>query len=432
MRPLGAIKSLCFIGAVLAFNQQLFGQLVETVPGPIIETRPDTGTPIAATAQTYSIFQHPRGLTLSLSANGGYDDNVNSLPGGAGAAYTSESASLSYTFGTPRTHVSLMTGGGISYYSNNRSIDPNVYLDLSLSHSFSRRMTLNLSMFASYQSQTDISTPLGSNQQLGNYLHTGDTISLTYSWLPRLSTVTSYSFSLLKYDNSAASMQNSTASMQNSAASTLNRIENDFAETFQFLLWPATSGTVEYSLGIISYESAPMDSTTHSFLFGINHSFTPRLFASFNAGVELRFAEDTGFKPGPRFESDLTYILHHGSLIWTSGYSIEEPDAPGATARPSFRTGLTFNHSFTRRLSGSLALFYVYGGSQVGSGSSSTENTFDFGPSLNCLITRHLSANVGYHFSKVDSGSGSSNLNSGFASGSYTKNSLFAGLNFTF
>jgi len=413
MRPLGAIKSLCLIGAVLALNQQLFGQVVETIPGPILETRPENGTPIAATAQTYSIFQHPRGLTLSLSANGGYDDNVNSAPGGGGgAAYTSENASLSYTFGTPRTHVSLATGGGIAYYSNNRSIDPNLYLDLSLSHSFSRRMTLSLSIFASYQSQTDVSTPLGSNQQLGNYLHTGDTISLEYSWFPRLSTVTSYTFGLLKYDGSAASM--------------LNRIENDFAETFQFLLWPATSGTVEYSLGIISYESAPMDSTTHSVLFGINHSFTPRLLASLNAGVELRFAEDTGFKPGPRFESDLTYILHHGSLIWASSYSIEEPDAPGATARPSFRTGLTLNYGLTRRLSGSLALFYVHGGSQNGSSSSSTEDTFDIGPSFNCLITRHLSANVGYHFSKVDSGS------VGPVSGSYTKNSLFAGLNFSF
>jgi hypothetical protein len=434
MRPLGAIKSLCFIGVALAFNQQLYAQVVETIPGPILETRPENGTPIAATAQTYSVFQHARGLTLSLSANGGYDDNVNSLPGGAGAAYTSENASLSYTFGTPRTHVSLATGGGIAYYSNNRSIDPNLYLDLSLLHSFSRRMTLSLSIFASYQSQTDVSTPLGSNQQLGNYSRTGDTISLTYSWLPRLSTVTSYSFSLLKYDSSAASMQNSGASMQNSAASMLNRIENDFAETFQFLLWPATSGTVEYSLGIISYESAPMDSTTHSVLVGINHSFTPRLLGSLNAGIELRFAEDSGFKPGPHFESDLTYILHHGALIWTNSYSIEEPDAPGATARPSFRTGLTFSHSFTRRLSGSLALFYVYGGSQLGSSSSSAENTFDIGPSLHCLITRHLSADVGYHFTKVDSGSGSglSNLNSGFGSGSYTKNSLFAGLNFTF
>src|SRR6202043_4270703 len=77
MRPLGAIKSLCVIGVALAFNQQLCAQVVETIPGPILETRPDTGTPIAATAETYSIFPPPRGLTLSVSATGGYNDNVN-------------------------------------------------------------------------------------------------------------------------------------------------------------------------------------------------------------------------------------------------------------------------------------------------------------------------------------------------------------------
>jgi hypothetical protein len=213
-------------------------------------------------------------------------------------------------------------------------------------------------------------------------------------------------------------------------------MDHTFSEQFRYLLWPATTGVAEYRYGIIAYESAPLDSTTNSLLAGLEHSFTPRLHGSFRAGVELRSSEDSGFQPGPYFESTLTYILRHGSVIWTNGYSIEEADSPGASARPSFRTGLTLNYGFTRRLSGSLALFYVYGGNQSGGGSSgsssSTENTFDIGPSLNCLITRHLSANVGYHFTKVDSGSGLSNLNSGFGSGSYTKNSLFAGLNFTF
>src|ERR1700747_2450226 len=269
MRPLGAIKSLCVIGVALAFTESFYAQTVETATGPIIETRPDTGTPIAATAQTYSVFQHPRGLTLSISASGGYDDNVNSTANGQGAAYSSENGSIFYTFGTLRTSVNLAAGGGISYYSSNRSIDPSVYLDLSLTHSFSRRMTFSLSIFTSYQSQTDISTPLGSNQQLGNYVRTGDTISLTYGIVPRVSSVTSYTFALLKYDSSAANGANTAI-----AASSLDRIENTFSQSLQFLLWPATSGSVEYSLAIVSYDSAPMDSTTHSINFGLNHSFT--------------------------------------------------------------------------------------------------------------------------------------------------------------
>src|SRR5450830_1709032 len=112
---------LCIVGVALVFDQQLCGQVVETIPGPILETRPENGTPIAATAQTNSIFRPPRGLTLSISATGGYDDNVNTSStggSGSGSLYTSENAALSYTFGTPRTQVSLATGGGITYYSD--------------------------------------------------------------------------------------------------------------------------------------------------------------------------------------------------------------------------------------------------------------------------------------------------------------------------
>lgn len=418
MRPLWAIKGLCFIGVVLAFNQQLCAQVVETVPGPILETRPENGTPIAATAETNSIFSPPRGMNLSVSVVGGYDDNVNATSiGGSGSLYTSETAALSYTFGTPRTLVSLATGGGITYYFDHpggHDKDTNAYLGLSLTHKASRRMTLSLSLFASYQTQPDLSTNLGSNQQLGSFVHSTDTISLAYSWLPRFSTVTSYTLGLVNYDSSAGSL--------------LNRTEHTFSEQFRYLLWPATTGVAEYRYGIVAYESAPLDSTTHFLLAGLEHSFTPRLNASFRGGAELRSSESSGFQPGPYFESTLTYILRRGgSVAWTNGYSIEESDQPGASSRPSFRTGLTLNYGFTRRVSGSLALFYVHGGSQNGGGSSvigsSTEDTLDIGPSLHYLINHRLSADVGYHYTKVESGS---------VFGSYSKNNYFAGLNFNF
>jgi hypothetical protein len=417
-RPRWAIKIVCAVGAAVAFNQQLCAQVVETIPGPILETRPENGTPIAATAETNSIFRPPRGMALSTSIVGGYDDNVNaSSIGGSSSLYTSETAALSYTFGTPRTLVSLATGGGITYYFDHpggHDHDTNAYLGLSLTHKASRRMILSLSVFAAYQTQPDLSTNLGSNEQLGSFIHSTDTISLDYSWLPRFSTVTSYTFGLLKYNSSAGSFQ--------------NRMDHTFGEQFRYLLWPATTAAAEYRYGIIDYESAPLDSTTHFLLAGLDHSFTPRLNASFRGGVELRSSESNGFQPGPYFESTLTYILRrNGSVIWTNSYSIEESDVPGASSRPSFRTGLTLNYGFTRRLSGSLALFYIHGENQSGGSSSfsgsSTEDTLDIGPSLHYFINRRLSADVGYHYTNVESGS---------VFGSYSKNNYFAGLNFNF
>jgi Putative beta-barrel porin 2 len=409
-----AIKVVCVAGAALAFSQQLCAQVGETIPGPLLETRPENGTPIAASVQTNSIFSQPRGLTLSTSVVGGYNDNVNastgastsSTGGGSGSLYTSDNASLSYRFGTPRTQVSLTTGGGVTYYFDlpAAGYNPTGYLGLSLTHKPSERMTLSLSVFASYQSQPDLSTNLGSNQQLGSFIHSTDTISLAYSWTPRFSTVTSYRLDLLNYFSSAGSL--------------LNRMEDTFGEQFRYLLWPTTAGVAEYRYEIIDYESAPLDSTTHFLLAGLDHTFTPRLNGTFRGGVELRSSESNGFQASPYFQSALTYILHNGLVIWTNSYSIEESNTVGVSSASAFRTGLTLNYGLTRRLSGNLALFYVSGGNQSGGTSSSSGNTIDISPSLRYLITRRLSANVGYHYTS--------------ASGSNSQNNYFAGLSFSF
>jgi hypothetical protein len=412
------IKMVCVVAVALAFNQRLCAQVVD-IPGPLLETRPENGTPIAATAQTNSIFSQSRGLTLSAGVVGGYDDNVNassgggstSSTGGSGSSYTSGNVALSYTPAiSPRTQLSLTTGGGFTYYFDRTGMgyNPSGYLGLSLTHKPSRRMTLSLSVFAAYQSQPDLSTNLGSNQQLGSFIHSTDLLSLSYSWTPRFSTVTSYTFGLLKYNGSAGSLE--------------NRLEHTLGEQFQYLLWPTTTGVAEYRFGIIDYESAPLDSTTNFLLAGLNHTFTPRLNATFRGGVELRSSESNGFQPGPYFESSLTYVLHNGSVIWTNGYSIEESNVPGGSSAPAFRTGLTLNYRFTPRLSASLPLFYVHGGNQSGGSSSSSQDTIDIGPSLNYSINRHFSANVGYHYTEV----------SGSASSSYSRNNYFAGLNFNF
>jgi hypothetical protein len=119
----GAMKIGCVIAVALAFNQRVCAQLVEeaTTTGPIVQTRPDDGSPIAATAGANIGFGLLRKLRSSVSIVTGYDDNVNTSGGGGagsgvGSLYTNGNASLSYSFGSPRTRVSLAVGDGISYY----------------------------------------------------------------------------------------------------------------------------------------------------------------------------------------------------------------------------------------------------------------------------------------------------------------------------
>src|SRR5438132_1836982 len=425
MTPLGFIKIVCAMGVTLAFNQQLCAQEMETSTGPIVETtatgplletRPENGSAIAGSVGSNLIpteISVPLGRPLlSISVVGGYDDNVNqsTTGGGSSSLYTSENAALSYTSGTPRTLLKLNTGGGVSYYFDQATDRINAHFGLSLTHKQTARLTLSLVAFASYQTEPDFSTNLGASRQMGPFLDSTDTASVAYSWMPRFSTVTSYTLGVLKYFSSAGSP--------------LNRMEHTFGQEFRYLVWPTTTGVAEYRYQIIDYESAPLNSQTHFLLAGLDHTFTPLVNASVRGGVQLRSSETNGDQTSPYFESTVNYAFGlAGSVRWTNRYSIEQGEQPGASSSPAFRTGLDFRYRFTSRVSGSLALYYILRNTGSGGSSSSTGNTLDIAPSLRYAITHRLGANVGFHHTEVDSGS---------VSGSYSRNIYFAGLNYRF
>lgn len=195
MTPLGFIKIVCATGVTLAFNQQLCAQTVETATGPtgettgtgpVFETRPENGSAIAGSvgSNVTPEISLPLGRPLlSISVLGGYDDNISTstTAGGSSSLYTSENAALSYTFGTPRTLLKLDTGGGVTYYFDQATDRINAYFGLSLTHKQTARLTLSLVGYASYQTEPDFSTNLGASRQLGSFLHSIDTASLTYS-----------------------------------------------------------------------------------------------------------------------------------------------------------------------------------------------------------------------------------------------------------
>jgi hypothetical protein len=399
----GVRRIVCAVGVALTFNQTLCAQVAVSTTGPIAHTRPDDGSPIAATAGSGVGFALPR--RFSVSAVSGYDDNVNTSPAvssSSGSLYTNGNATLSYSFGSPRTRGSLTAGGGVTYYFDRPGgpeYDTNAYLELSLMHKLTKRLTFNLAAFASYQAQPDLSSDLGASRRLGNFIHSTDTISAAYLWGPRYSTVSTYVFGALMYESGIGSLQ--------------DRFEHTFGQEFRFRLFPSTTIDGEYRFGIIDYESAPLDSTTHFLLAGLDYRFSPHLNTSFRGGVEIRSSQDNGSGPAPHFESTLSYAFgRRTSVGWTNSYSIEESNTPGTSSRETFRTGLISQIRLTRRLSTSLALNYIYG---------DNESTFDIAPSVNLMIMRYLFVNAGYHYTEVDSGLLP-----------YSRNNYFAGLNFSF
>lgn len=358
-----------------------------------------------------------------VSVNGGYDDNVNGSEADAqGSLFANASIALEYSFGTPRTRATLRTGTGLTYNADlpENGYNPNVYLDLAVTHQVNLRLTLTGSIRLTYQSEPDFANDIGINRRAGNYFSTQDNISASYQWLPRISTVTSYSLSTIQYD-------------QETVAGSQDRVDHQFGQSLRFLFLPVTNLVADYRLSLASYSNAERGSTSHSILGGVDQTFLPGLQGTIRAGAEFRSTvengNESGFGISPHIEGTLNYVVGgKTSVNWTARYSTQESEVATSPGSLTFSTGLQLSHSFTGRISGSLSAFYSHAENEASTffivgNPAFSENTLDLSLSLSYAINRHFSVNVGYSRSQIDSE---------IPLRSYTRNRYFSGLSFNF
>jgi hypothetical protein len=411
----------------------------DLTPEAPVQIRPDEGSPVAGTEVTTPLFDIGRHVHLSVSLNGGYDDNVNLTPTGSPSWYANPTGNLRYQFGSARLAMDLLTGGGINYYFDHpggRDYDPLVYLNLSAAYKVTLRLTLEFSTSSAYQSQPEFGTSLSATRRLGNYFRSDNRLSAHYKLSPRWSSVTGYNLSMLQYESSAASGN--------------DRLEQAFSEQLRYLWRPTTTVTGEYRVSLNGSQGGRGESTTQSLIAGLEQSFSPRFKAGLHGGAQLR-SGNGGDRTSPYVETSLEYELgSQGStasgqtgstsyIVWTTRYSIEESDLQRAAGRETFRTNLKLNYAVTARISASLALNYSHGdngtGNQISSrspGGSSTQDTLDITPSVRYAITQRCAVNAGYRHTEVDRGKGAAALDPLQSINSYTRNRYFAGITISF
>ena len=334
------------------------------------------------------------------------------------SAFTGGDIGATYNFGSERTKLTLSAGAGLTYYFNrpgNSNDEENAYLDLSVSHKATARLSLGALLHVTYQVEPDFNYNIGSNRRSGNYFYTQDKFSVTYIWTPRFSTLTSYTPGIVKYDNSSVGVF-------------ADRFENTFGNEFRFLLVPDTTIVAEYRYEVINYDSAPLDSNTHFVLAGFDHNFNARLALSLRGGVELRTGDVSGDQTNPYFESTLAYTSGRNSINFTTRYSIEEPDVFNYAARNTFRTGLQVKYNLITRLSSTVSAYYQHSDYQHSSfggplNPEFTEDSLDFGIGLRYAITRNLGVAIGYNYT---------NISSGMSTREYSRNRYSAGVSFSF
>lgn len=364
-------------------------------------------------------------VRISFFARGGYDDNVGtSVIEKQGSWFTSLGGALTYEFGSPRTQISLGTNAGFTYYFDqptntldDNSYDPNLNLTLSLTHKASPRLTLSLSMYLAYQAEPDFSIGVGANRRTGNFFYTQNSFSVSYVWAPRFSTRTNYSLGTIRYDDSAVGFFE-------------DRVDNSIGNEFRFLMLPTTSLIAEYRFQVVTYDEISRDSTSHFFLGGVDHRFSPRLSANFRSGLQIRDSDEISSRASPYFESTVGYILGKDtSVSWTNRYGIEESDVLFNPSRKTFRTGLQLTRTLTPRINGSLSAYYThddYDGITIPPITvvpSFTENAFDTALALRYAVTRYFSLEAGFAHTEVSSD---------LPLRDYSRNRFWGGLNLSF
>ena len=379
-----------------------------------------TGAPsVQGSASGAGVFSRSP-LRIIADVTGGYDDNVNTVPSHEqGSAFTGGNLTLSYNSESPRLYLTLNAGAGGRYYYarlSSQNYDIDLQGAMTVTYRATPRLTLGATVIAAYLTEPSFTYAGGTNYRNGNYLYTTDKLFLAYVWAPRLSTKTSYTFAATNYENASVAMFS-------------NYISNIFGNELRFLLAPTTTLVGEYRFEVVSYEDAPLNSTTHFLLAGLDHRFNPHLTGILRGGAEFRSYQDEGNRNGPFFEGNLNYALgSRTSVSWINRYGLEEPYVSGAQSATVFRTGLLGKFNMTPRIGWTAEVTYAHIDynsltSGVTSSPPSSENAIDAGIDVRYRITPLLGVQAGYHYTKVDSGN---------VSQDYSRNRVFAGLNVAF
>src|SRR2546430_13328834 len=313
-------------------------------------------------------------IQINAGLDGGYDDNVNLSSSGQGSSFTRENVVLTYARPGERTQIGLIGVGHFSQYFDVSGLNETAgNATLSLTHNFSSRLSFYASIYGTYQNEPNFTSNVGPQNVRSPFFDTVDLFALTYHWLLRFSTVTSYTFERVQYFSS--SNGNSQNGVQNTLAQ--NRVQNTFSEEFQFSLTSRTVLVGEYRFQAIDYDTAPLNSTTNFVLAGVNHNLTEHLMVHVRGGESFRSLENEGSTASPYFEGSVGYVSSNHSLNWTTSYGFESPTATGATTTKTWRTGLNLTYDLTSRLSSTTGVYYHLDENQGGTGSTGTQDSFD-------------------------------------------------------
>jgi hypothetical protein len=366
-------------------------------------------------------------LEITAGVDLGYDDHViGSNPAAnsnsPSSFFTKENLVLTYDRPGEQTEVRLVAVGRFTQYVDVGTDDKDLSVTAALTHHFTSRLSFRADIYGAYQTEPNFQSNIGPTNVRAPHFDTEDIFSLTYHWLPRLSSVTSYTFQRIKYESSSVSTS--------AVAVGQDRFQNTLAESLQFSLTSRTSLTGSYRFEVIDYDtSSSRDATIHFALVGVDHHLTEYLSINLLAGPSFRFFKNDGNSINPYAEVKVDYKGSNHSLSWITTYGVEQPSQTLAAGATTLRTGLILTYDLTSRIKATAAMYYHHEENQVGTGgtvvntSAGSQDALNFNLGLKYIINKHFAMHAHYDYSNQGSSGGTSG---------YSRNSYLAGVTYTY
>ena len=360
-------------------------------------------------------------LEITAGVTLGFDNNVlgsNTTTGGSGRGSFSvrENLVLTYDRFAEPTEVHLIGVGRFTQFPDVGSDDKDLSLTLGLTHNFSPRLSFRADVYAAYQTEPNFQSNVGPENVRAPHFDTHSIFSLSYHWLPRVSTITSLTVEAIKYEQTTATTT--------AVGIAQDRVQYTLGERLHFGLTRRTNLVLEYRYLIVDYNTASRDSTTHFALVGFDHHLTEHLSINVLGGASFRSFKDDGDTIDPNVEVKLDYQSSNHSLSWITRYGVEQSTQTVAMGNTTFRTGLNATYDLTSRINATAAVYYYNSSNNQGSSgttSAGSQDGLQFTLGLDYRINNHWAVNANTTYS--------AQFSSG-ATGGYSRNHYFAGVTY--
>ena len=367
-------------------------------------------------------------LEITAGVNVGFDNNVlgsntTTNGNGRGSLSVGENLVLTYDRFAEPTEVHLTGVGRFVQYPDVGTDDKDLSLTFGLTHFFSTRLTFTADVYAAYQTEPNFQSNVGPENVRANHFDMHSILSLSYHWLPRLSSITSFTLDRIQYAQTTATTT--------AVGIAQNRFQYTLGEGLQFSLTTRTNLVLQYRYLIVDYDSAPRDSTTHFALVGFDHNLTEELVINVLGGASFRSFKDDGSSIDPYASVNVSYRGSNHSLSWLTTYGVEQATNSLARGSVTFRTGLNASYRLTSRINARAAVYYYNSNNQGSSGTTSASTTsagaqdgLQFTLGLNYWINQHWAVNANTVYSAQFSSGGQG------GQGNYSRNAYFAGVTY--